>query len=374
MHILHDNTLTQDNRDKFIYLAGHYGQRVNFYNVENLCADKIAEMVRLVPQIKESVYSLGAFFRLLIPKLLPEVDKVIYLDSDIIVNMDIAEFWRVDIGDKVLGAVPAVSQKTSLDWIKGNFALIRDGLVKLEDYFNSGVLVMNLNVLRAKTAEFLNGFKFMAQEPRYFNFAEQDVLNYLYAAQALKLPVKFNRATRHARANEEPLSKAIYHYVGQNPVWSYSLDMTDRFNRLWMDYFIRTPWFDADTIGRLYAGIQQLHVDLKASMIQVSVAVSGKTRAFVTLSQNLEATRQIFAVRADEEIILFESPDSLPKVIDAMNCGRSQKIFFVLLPGFPFNILTDAGFVHGRDFLNGMDFLSEANGVPLDSHVMLKKL
>ena len=38
VHILHDNTLTNDNREKFSYVAGRYGQRVKFYNVEKLCA------------------------------------------------------------------------------------------------------------------------------------------------------------------------------------------------------------------------------------------------------------------------------------------------------------------------------------------------
>ena len=45
VHILHDNTLTQDNRNKFVYLAKRYGQLVKFYNIEELCADKIAQMV-----------------------------------------------------------------------------------------------------------------------------------------------------------------------------------------------------------------------------------------------------------------------------------------------------------------------------------------
>ena len=39
VHILHDNTLTADNRSKFSYLAGRYGQQVKFYNVVELCAD-----------------------------------------------------------------------------------------------------------------------------------------------------------------------------------------------------------------------------------------------------------------------------------------------------------------------------------------------
>ena len=42
VHILHDNTLTNDNREKFIYLAGQYNQFVKFYNLEELCAEKVA--------------------------------------------------------------------------------------------------------------------------------------------------------------------------------------------------------------------------------------------------------------------------------------------------------------------------------------------
>ena len=85
VHILHDDTLPADNRDKFIYIAGRYGQRVKFYNVEVLCADRIAEIKRLFPAANQTRYSIAMFYRFLILKVFPpEVEKVIYLDSDII--------------------------------------------------------------------------------------------------------------------------------------------------------------------------------------------------------------------------------------------------------------------------------------------------
>ena len=59
IHILHDNTLSQDNRDKFIYLAGRYGQAVKFYNVEELCAEKLSEFVELMPRVKNVHVSVG---------------------------------------------------------------------------------------------------------------------------------------------------------------------------------------------------------------------------------------------------------------------------------------------------------------------------
>lgn len=68
IHILHDDTLTADNRDKFSYLAGRYGQHVNFYNVEELCPNEVTFLrERLADKIK-SRFSIGAFYRLLIKK------------------------------------------------------------------------------------------------------------------------------------------------------------------------------------------------------------------------------------------------------------------------------------------------------------------
>lgn len=58
VHILHDNTLTQDNHDKFIYLAGQYGQLVKFYNVNELCADRIETIYKFFPKLIKHVFPL----------------------------------------------------------------------------------------------------------------------------------------------------------------------------------------------------------------------------------------------------------------------------------------------------------------------------
>ena len=50
IHLLHDNTLTTDNRNKFSYIAERYGQIVKFYNMEELCAHKIKEIADILPK------------------------------------------------------------------------------------------------------------------------------------------------------------------------------------------------------------------------------------------------------------------------------------------------------------------------------------
>ena len=372
VHILHDNTLTSDNRDKFIYLAGRYGQAVKFYNVKELCAERLAEFIEFFPTVKYSHVSVGAMYRFLLPEIIaPEIKKLIYLDSDIIVNLDLKELWQVDLGDKPFAAAPeaVILNVYQPIVIKMKFLII-NSFVDSKDYFNSGVLLMNLNYFREAYDTVREGVKFCGQYPQCDTF-DQDVLNYLFAKNYLKLSGKFNVFVDiERRHGHTSIRKVIYHYASL----ACTLEMRDPFNRLWMKYFIRSPWFDEGSIGRLYSGVQQMNVDLKNSMIQISAAMSGKTRAFFTTPANLDALKKIFLVRDDEEIILAENQSSLQKLIDAMKKSRGKKIFFILLPNFPFQALIQAGFELGRDFLNGYDFLSAAHGMPLNSYPLIQAM
>ena len=190
VHILHDNTLTPENRDKFIYLAGRYGQLVKFYNVEELCQNELEKFSRSFPIVNNHHATIGMLYRFLLPQLLSlDIDKVIYLDSDIIVNLDIKELWQIELGDKILAAVPEISHYKTNDYMKHAFKLCDDGIVKCEDYFNSGVLVMNLKLLRAEEI-IMDGLRFCTQNPRYQGYPDQDILNYCFSTATLKLPNK----------------------------------------------------------------------------------------------------------------------------------------------------------------------------------------
>ena len=372
VHLLHDNTLTPENRDKFSYVAGQYGQLVKFYNVETLCADKIAEFIRLMPSLKTAYSSIATMYRLLLPQLLyPEIEKIIYLDSDIVVNLDIKELWQIKLNGKALAAIPESFNRND---VKFAFGLCKDNVIKAEDYFNAGVLLINLNVFQKKHDTLIRAIKAVSSNPEY-KFFDQDVLNYCFSSQALKLSVKFNHFTRNSRAiNQVNIRREIYHFAGSNVGHGYGLDFRDPFNRLWMKYFAQTPWFDEETIGRLYAGVQQLHVGFKQSMVNITALMSGKTRAFFALPDNVDGLKRFFQIRDDEEIITADSQESLNKLLNAMNASRGKKVFFIMLPNFPFQILIQAGFAPGRDFVNGLEFLSEAQGLPLNSYPLIQAM
>lgn len=70
---------------------------------------KVIENVE-IPEIKNFnkslVQSKAMFYRWLIADKIPEIEKVIYLDIDILLNTDIKNLWDIDLKDKVLGLVP----------------------------------------------------------------------------------------------------------------------------------------------------------------------------------------------------------------------------------------------------------------------------
>ena len=80
------------------------------------------------------------YARLLLPTMLPDLDKVIYLDCDLVVNSDLQELWDFDVNGVAVAMVPDHLYKdaTTLERLK-----MTNG-----EYLNSGVIVMNLEYWR----------------------------------------------------------------------------------------------------------------------------------------------------------------------------------------------------------------------------------
>ena len=378
-HILHDNTLTQDNRDKFIYIAVHYGQHVKFYNVEELCADKFNKMIELVPAIKTAWSTIGTFFKLLIPKVIPaDINKCIYLDSDMAVNLDIKELWRTELADKPLAAVREMDANA---YNYENFDaaqkyLLNAGIVNYEDYFNAGAFVMNLEYLRNAEALIMSGVKWRGEHPQC-NCFDQDIWNYLFSKNYLRLPTKFDRFICNERSQGiSQTQSAIYHCSSP----SLGLDTSDPFNKLWLKYFMKTPWLDAEALGRLFAEFQQtyyqLYVEAKNSLLNLSTIIKGKSRGFFVPSVDLDAIKKIFSISDDEEIILADGKDALPNLVYAMGKAQGKKIFFIMVPNFQVisDTLKQIDFAQGKDFLNGLNFLPTEDVAQLSSYYFIKAM
>lgn len=129
--------------------------------------------------------SYEAYARLLLPELLPSIDKILYLDADMIVLNNLNLLNEVELGKYPIAAVNDIND---------NSIRIFEFLFKIKkakSYFNSGVLLMNLKKLREenfteKSLEFISTTKIP------YKFFDQDILNYFFHNNYLKLDYRWN--------------------------------------------------------------------------------------------------------------------------------------------------------------------------------------
>ena len=369
VHILHDNTLTSDNRDKFTYLAGCFGQKIVFYNVEILADAQLDAFKNKLIGGKEYHYSIASLYRLLLPSFIKSVPKMIYLDADTLVNCDISDLWNINITEYALAAVPefACGIRFTVDKY-----LITSGEVVGDDYFNSGVLLINLKYLREHEDDiWQKGFAFVISHPQC-RYLDQDILNYCFSKNYVKLTSDFNRFVDVERIHRKPctVKPHIYHFLSG----SLKADLDDCFNRLYFEYFIKTPWFDIETIGNFFKFVDGANKLQQNAMLGMIRLLGKKRRVFFTEETNIPAIRALFEIAKDELVINASKTDALMKLYNALKTHKTVCfIFSGNYLGFK-NFLVSQHFVEGQDFVNAIALVSGLIGIPTDSHSIIRAM
>lgn len=185
--------------------------------------------------------TLPTYYRFKIPSLLPNLDKVLYLDCDIVVNSDISELYNTNIDDYYVGGIPEVFNhyhKERLEII-GNYY-----------YINAGVLLINTKKWREDNIE-SKLFEYAMNPEREIVFQDQDVLNEVLKYNIRYIPLCWN--LQHDvlfekdayLINEEEKNQALenpklVHFTHKYKPWNYKCQ--NRFRKLYYKYLRQTPW------------------------------------------------------------------------------------------------------------------------------------
>lgn len=153
--------LSKENTDKLNKLASLYQQTITMIELDS-------NTFTACPIKEDDPVSIVAYYRLALPFVLPtDIHKVLYLDVDMIVNKQIDNLYSIDINDVALSAC--------VDLNIDEVTLSKVGVPK-EQYFNSGVLLINLDFWRrSHIAE--GCFKFIIDNPDLITYWDQDALN-----------------------------------------------------------------------------------------------------------------------------------------------------------------------------------------------------
>ena len=215
--------------------------------------DKFAIELVDVSDINErfETFDFGPFFgpecvyRLSLGTLLSDVEKIVYLDADLVVLDDISKLFDLDLGQNIIGAVRDIGTAGMVSGYAVGEAerLSSLGIPSGVDYFNSGVLLMNIAGMKDRVT--LEGYSswIKVHQPSY---PDQDFLNSVFAGSVLFLPMEWNvlfdsegirvkeiaswapRDLIHTYF-EARLKPSIFHYAGPLKPWMQSVDGSDLF-------------------------------------------------------------------------------------------------------------------------------------------------
>lgn len=228
-------------------------QKIRFYIIDGGMSKKsktkLAELLNvskinyqfIIPAFNEEIrllridrhISSAAYYRLFIPTLLSkEISKVIYLDSDIIAMEDIEELWNIDINKYSIGA------KKEYPNIKRNEKL---NLPESAPYFNSGVLLINLDIWRKrdfsrKIISYIQGNKVN------LHYHDQDGINALLYNDSLEIPTEWNILSQDVYGKRFFGEPKLIHFTEASKPWQ--LLNNHPYKKEYKKYLAMTPWKD----------------------------------------------------------------------------------------------------------------------------------
>jgi lipopolysaccharide biosynthesis glycosyltransferase len=209
-HLFH-RTLTPEHHADLERIVPEFGAQLVWYNLDQ--SAMFADIARRMPENKRLTNIVYA--RLLIDQLLPaQVERVLYLDCDMLVRDRIEELYELDMQGFPIACV----RDTLGSFISGGRDLMvnRDLFDMADPYFNAGMILIDVAQWRAAD---IGGRLEQALSSGVMAriYYDQDFLNLVFKNRWLRLPSRWN--TIDARHSHEALDPAILHYTGKTKPW-----------------------------------------------------------------------------------------------------------------------------------------------------------
>ncbi len=215
------------------------------------CSVNLIDMNNMYEDYKVSSHiTTPTYYRLSLPSLLPNLDKILYLDGDIIVRKDLGELYNTNIDDYY---VAGVDQPHTSTISLGRDFLKSVGLTSHDEYINAGIILINLKQWRENNLE----VKFQKCKERNANnrkwrLHDQDLLNEVCFDHIYYLPLKYNALMHYYNTFDKlikPISKNVWessyedativHFSSKVKPWN---DLTISKANLWWDYANKTDF------------------------------------------------------------------------------------------------------------------------------------
>ena len=222
VHVIFNSTASVETKKRLSDLGEKFSFEFCFYQLDN-------DLLESFPTRKKDHISVSAYIRLFMADLLPDgIDKVLYLDGDMMIVDSVRELWDMNI-DNVM--VAAVEERYPFDTESAD----RLCYPREYSYFNSGVMLINLK--KWKEMDFSHQcLEYIQKYTERILLHDQDVLNALLFDRKKFISIRWNlmdfflykrpevQERRMKDWKEAVKAPAIIHFTGKRKPWRHFCD------------------------------------------------------------------------------------------------------------------------------------------------------
>jgi lipopolysaccharide biosynthesis glycosyltransferase len=249
VHVLHEGDLSREAQCRLGGMVRAGDGEVSYHVVSD---DRMAPLPSKGPDLGGRT----SWIRIFLPEMLPDLDRILYLDADTMTIRSVSPLWTAPLDGAPVAAVSNVVEPAR------HAHVAQLGIGDPRSYFNAGVLVMNLAVMREERTldRIINAVATRHDRLPWF---DQDALNVVFADRWQRLHPRWNAQNslwlwepwaRHVFGEDERRdavsSPAILHFEGPSFVkpWHYLCrhPFRDRYHQT----LAATPWREEPLRGR----------------------------------------------------------------------------------------------------------------------------
>lgn len=214
-----DGGITQENKEKISSLKSIKNCEINFVQINE-------EMFKCYKEVKTHGYiTIATYYRLKLASLLPDIDKIIYLDCDTVVNSSLKELFEKDTSNYLIAGVSDTKKRM----VKKN-----------PHYVNAGMIVMDLKNIRKDNTE-EKFFNYTKENINKITKGDQEIINDVCKDKILVIEPEWNVQTSNfTNRSCYTAHPKIIHYVSSSKPWRYG--SYSYFKNYWFKYLQLTPW------------------------------------------------------------------------------------------------------------------------------------
>lgn len=208
IHIIYDNLSEQS----LIKIK----EFVNKYNIGELKLYYYGTSDKNLSTIRTNYITDSCYLRMYAPFIIEDVDKILYLDPDIICQGSLKEFYDIDLENKAMAACENMLRE-DVSFLR---ELMLEHLIMPLDaiYVNSGVLLIDTN----KYKEYVSKTQldnFLKDKSCFLDYHDQDAINYLFYNKIKIVDNNYNYQINAVDKGKEDLDKIIIHYSEATKPW-----------------------------------------------------------------------------------------------------------------------------------------------------------